>query len=57
MGCVISIQKGKNSDAHHAAVSQKGMKNLPESFYSPMPGFKLKLDMRVGMKEVVRSSA
>ena len=29
-----------NGDAYPAAVSQKVAKNLPVSFYSPMPGFK-----------------
>ena len=38
--CVISIEIGVNGDANHAAVSQKVTKNLPVSFYSPMPGFK-----------------
>ena len=31
---------GVNGDAHPAADSQKVAKNLPVSFYSPMPGFK-----------------
>ena len=30
-----------NGDAYPAAVSQKVAKNLPVSFYSPMPGFNL----------------
>ena len=38
--CVISIEIGVNGDAYPAAVSQKVTKNLPASFYSPMPGFK-----------------
>ena len=39
--CVISIGIGVNGDAYPAAVSQKVTKNLPVSFYSPMPGFKI----------------
>ena len=42
LGCVISIQKGVKSDVYPVAVSQKVTKNLPVSFYSPTPRFKLK---------------
>ena len=39
--CVISIEIGVNGDAYPVAVRQKVTKNLPVSFYSPMPGFKV----------------
>ena len=38
--CVVSIPVGVNGDEYPVAVSQKVTKNLPVSFYSPMPGFK-----------------
>ena len=41
LDCVISIQKGVNGDAYSVAISQKVTKNLPVSFYSPTPGFKV----------------
>ena len=37
---VISIQRGINGDAYPVAVSQKMVKHLPVSFYSPTPWFK-----------------
>ena len=40
LGCVISIEIGVNGEAYPVAISQKVTKNLPVSFYSPMPGFK-----------------
>ena len=41
LGCVVSIQKCVKSDVYPVAISQKVTKNLPVSFYSPMPEFKL----------------
>ena len=41
LGCPISKQKGVNGDAYPVAISQKVTKNLPVSFYSPAPGFKM----------------
>ena len=39
--CIISIEKGVNGYTYPVAISQKVKKNLPVSFYSPTPGFKL----------------
>ena len=40
--CVISIEICVNGDVYPVAISQKVTKNLPVSFYSPMPGFNRK---------------
>ena len=40
LGCVISIEIGVNGVAYPVAVSQKVVKILPVSFYSPTSGFK-----------------
>ena len=45
LGCVISIEIGVKSDAYPVAISQKVTKNLPVSFYSPIPGFKWSVEV------------
>ena len=42
LDCIISKEIGVNGDAYPIAISQKVTKNLPASFYSPMPGFKFR---------------
>ena len=45
LGWLISIEIGVNGVAYPAAVRQKVAKNLPVSFYSPLSGFKVNLNI------------